>query len=135
MSVFLTQTEEGQYRQRITIDRHTLFADARVDHIDSDSAPNPHDLYDASLAACKAITLMMYAERANIPLEGIDVGIVRDSSEEASGTYRLQVELELKGALEESQRSRLEKVAEKCPLHKLMTSVTTVITSSCKLAE
>lgn len=134
MTIRLSKSELGKYRQLLQIDQHELGADARID-ADSDTAPNPHDLYDAALAACKAITLLMYAEKANIPLEDVDIDIVRDNTEERSGTYRLHVDLRLKGPLDESHRERLEKIAEKCPVHKLMTSVTTVVTSSCKLAD
>lgn len=77
----------------------------------------------------------MYAEKANIPLDHVDIEIARDNTEERSGTYQLHVDLRLNGKLDESHRNRLEKVAEKCPVHKLMTAVTTVVTTSCKLAE
>lgn len=134
MTIKLSKDDLGEFRQLIRADQHELFADARVDN-SSDTAPDPHDLYDASLAACKAITLLMYAERANIPLDHVDIEITRDNTEERSGTYQLHVDLRLNGNLDESHRNRLEKVAEKCPVHKLMTAVTTVVTTSCRLAE
>lgn len=129
MPISLSKDDVGKYRQRIRIDTHTLYADARIDS-DADSAPDPHDLYDSALAACKAITLMMYAEKAGIPLERIDVEIVRDNSQIRDGMYRLNAELSLKGALKSSDKTRLEKVAEKCPIHKLMTETTTQVVSS-----
>ncbi len=134
MSIKLSRSDLGKFRQLLQIDQHQLIVDARLD-AESDSGPNPHDLYDAALAACKAITLLMYAEKADIPLEDVQITIDRDSSEERSGKYHLQVGLVLKGKLDSSQTERLEKVAAKCPVHKLMTSVETIITTTCETTQ
>ena len=74
----------------------------------------------------------MYAEKADIPLEDVQITIDRDSSEERSGKYHLQVGLVLIGNLDSSQKDRLEKVAAKCSVHKLMTTVETIITTTCE---
>ncbi|QIB52332.1 OsmC family protein [Pseudomonas sp. OIL-1] len=131
MTIKLSRSDSGKFRQLLQIDQHELVADARFDP-ESDSGPNPHDLYDAALAACKAITLLMYAEQARIPLEDVHITIDRDSSEERSGKYHLHVGLVLIGQLDPTQKDRLEKVAAKCPVHKLMTTVETTITTTCE---
>jgi putative redox protein len=41
--------------------------------------------------------------------------------------YRLRVVLELTGALTDAQRAQLLAVAEKCPVHKLMTQAETQV--------
>ena len=133
MALKLSKSELGKFRQLIQIDQHELKADARFDS-ESDGGPNPHDLYDAALAACKAITLLVFAERSNIPLDNVSIAINRDSSEERSGKYHLQVDLVLEGNLDSSQRERLVNVAAKCPIHKLMTTGTTTITTSYEVA-
>lgn len=132
MAIKLSRSDIGKFSQLLHVDQHELIADARFDS-ESDTGPNPHDFYDAALAACKAITLIMYAERANIPLEDVQVTIDRDSSEERSGKYHLQVCLILNGKLDATQRERLERVADKCPIHKLMTATTTAITTRCEV--
>lgn len=131
MTIKIYRSDLGKLRQLLQIDQHELIADARLD-TETDSGPNPHDLYDAALAACKAITLLMYAEQARIPLDDVHITIDRDSSEERSGKYHLQVGLALIGKLDSTQKDRLEKVAAKCPVHKLMTAVTTTITTRCE---
>jgi putative redox protein len=73
------------------------------------------------------MTLLWYARRKEIPLEDIEVGVARDDSEERQGRYRLKVTLDLRGPLSEAQRQELLRVAEKCPVHRLMTQVTTEI--------
>src|SRR5690606_2080982 len=132
MTIKLSRSNLGSFRQLLQIDQHELIADARQDS-ETDSGPNPHDLYDAALAACKAITLLMYAEQAGIPLDDVHITIERDSSEERAGNYHLQVGLVLIGQLDSAQQDRLEKVAAKCPVHKLMTTVTTTITTRCEV--
>lgn len=94
---------------------------------DGQGAATPHDLYDASLAACKALTVMLYAQRKNMPVEDIEVRVDRDDSEERKGIYRLKTSLSVTGPLDEVQRAELLRVATKCPIHKLMTEVTTEI--------
>lgn len=108
--------------QRISIGPHTLHSDVSVELGGAGSAPEPHDLFDAALGACKALTLALYAKQRGLPLEGLDVKLNRDDSQERQGIYRLDVELTLHGALDDAQRQQLLRVADKCPIHKLMTS-------------
>lgn len=129
MALKLSKSDLGKFRQLLQIDQHELDADARFDS-ESDGGPNPHDLYDAALAACKAITLLVFAERSSIPLDNVSITIDRDSSEEHFGKYHLQVDLVLEGNLDSSQMERLLNVAARCPIHKLMTTGTTTITTS-----
>jgi hypothetical protein len=63
-----------------------------------------------------------------MPIEDIEVSVERDSTEERKGVYRLHATLALTGgALTEEQRQELLNVAGKCPVHRLMTQVTTEI--------
>ena len=94
-----------------------------------ESGPSPHDLYDAALSACKALTVVWYAKHKGIALENVEVSTERDASDERKGVYRLAVSLHLTGELTDAQREELLSVAAKCPIHKLMTAVTTEITT------
>lgn len=85
--------------------------------------PDPHDYFDTALGGCKALTVMWYARRKEIPLDHIDVEVVRDAGEERKGIYRLTAKLTLHGELSDAQIDELFSVAEKCPIHKLMTAV------------
>ena len=85
--------------------------------------PDPHDYFDTALGGCKALTVLWYAQRKEMPLESIDVDVVRDASEERKGVYRLTAKLTLHGELSDAQIDELHSVAEKCPVHKLMTAV------------
>lgn len=86
------------------------------------AGPDPHDYFDTSLGACKALTLTLYAQRKGIPLLSVDVDVQRDDADERKGVYRLKTVLTLNGDLTDEQRNELLDVAARCPIHKLMTS-------------
>ena len=130
MTIELRKSDSGTYRQTIRIHQHTVYADVATELGGDNTGPDPHDLYDAALAACKAITLMMYAKRKQLPLDYVDVIIERDNSKEAQGVYVLNVQLKLLGKLSDEQKQQLAAIAEKCPIHKLMTAVSTEINTS-----
>lgn len=114
-------TENG-LRHSITIGEHLLYSDVAAELGGNASAPEPHDLFDAALGACKALTLMVYARQKGIPLSGLDLQLKRDDSAERQGIYQLAVELQLHGELDAAQRQQLLRIADKCPIHKLMSS-------------
>jgi putative redox protein len=53
--------------------KHSLLSDEPVEFGGTDAGPTPYDLLLASLAACKAITMRMYASRKGWPLEGVEI--------------------------------------------------------------
>ena len=130
MTIRVVRDMKAPMRHEIQIGPHRIAADVSVEGGGEASGPSPHDLYDAALGACKALTVLWYAKRKGIPVEGIDVAVERDATEERAGVYRLGVVLTLTGSLTTAQREELLKVAIKCPIHKLMTEVTTEIATS-----
>jgi putative redox protein len=130
MTIRVVRDLKASMRHDIQIGPHLIATDASTMGGGDASAPEPHDLYDAALGACKALTVLGYAKRKGIPLENIDISIDRDATNERAGTYRLSVVLTLTGNLTGAQREDLLSVAARCPIHKLMTAVTTEITTS-----
>jgi len=114
-------------RHILRIRNHEIVVDASPSGGGTDAGPEPHDLYDAALAACKALTVLLYARRRGIPVEEIEVAVERDASQERQGLYRLDSTLRVGGALDDAQRAELLRVAGKCPVHRLMTEVKTEI--------
>jgi len=127
MTISVQRDRTGKMKHVVKVREHTVIADELPEVGGEDMGPTPHDLYDAAVGACKALTMLWYANRKGIPLDDIAVDVDRDSSEERQGTYRLRVRLTLGGALSEEQRQELLNVAGKCPVHKLMTQVKTEI--------
>jgi putative redox protein len=129
MAVELRRDRAAPMAQTLSIRSHALVVDASVPEGGTDAGPGPHDLYDAALGACKALTVLWYARRKGIPVDDVRTVIERDDSQERAGTYRLAATLQIGGALTDAQLQELQTVAHKCPVHKLMTQVTTEITT------
>ena len=127
MSITVTRDRSGPMRHRIRIREHELLADEPPANGGEDAGPTPHDLYDAALGACKALTMVWYAQRKGMALRDVEVTVERDGAQEQAGLYRLRTLVRLEGDLTDAERERLLQVAGKCPLHKLMTEVTTEI--------
>ena len=129
MTIELRLDRSRKLAQTVHIRGHALMTDASQAEGGDDAGLSPHDLYDAALGACKAITVMWYARKKGIPVDDIQTLIERDDSGERSGVYRLSARLKIHGELSDAQLQELQAVAEKCPVHKLMTRVTTEITT------
>lgn len=130
MAIELKRELGAAMAQALTIRQHGLLADVSVAEGGEDAGPSPHDFYDAALASCKALTVMWYARKKGIPVDDIKTAVERDDSEERTGVYRLATKLQISGGLTDAQLHELASVAQKCPVHKLMTTVTTEITTS-----
>lgn len=93
--------------------------------------PDPHDLYDAALGACKVLTIQWYAQRKGIAIGPVNVRIERDNSRERArdgqAEYRLTAHVEMDPALDAATRAELLAVAARCPVHRLMADVKTII--------
>ena len=129
MTITAIRDQSLPMRHIVHVRNHIIPSDGSLEEGGNDAGPSPHDLYDAALAACKALTVVWYAKRKGYPLEQVESSTERDASDERKGTYRLAVTLHLGGALSEEQRQDLLAAAEKCPVHKLMSSVSTEITT------
>jgi putative redox protein len=127
MTITITRDRAHKMKHTATVRQHAIALDEPVANGGEDLGVGPHDLYDSALGACKALTVLWYAQRKQIPVEDIRVSVERDDSDERQGVYRLRATLSLTGALTDAQRQELLAVAAKCPVHKLMTQVTTEV--------
>jgi len=129
MSIVVKRDPSGKMKHTVSVGRQSFDNDEPEANGGEDLGPTPHELYDSALGSCKALTVLWYANREPIPVEDIEVTVERDDSHERQGTYRLAVTLALGGPLSDAQRQELLNVAAKCPVHRLMTQVTTEITT------
>ena len=127
MTIRVVRDQTARMRHHVHIGEHVLAVDETPEMGGEATGPSAHDLYDAALGACKALTVLWYANRKHIAVEGIEVVVTRDSTGERAGVYRLSTELTLTGDLTDANREDLLRVAKKCPVHKLMTEVKTEI--------
>ena len=112
----------GEYPNTVRVRGHSFTSDVAAATGGQDSAPGPHDLFDAALATCKAMTALWYARRHAIPLERVESHVESDDSQERAGVYRMRVRVELFGPLSDEQRAQIHRAIAACPIHKLMTT-------------
>jgi len=72
-----------------------------------------------SLASCTAITVRMYADRKQWPLEKIRVEVTSERMDKITIFIR---HVYFEGALDDEQRNRLLQIANACPVHKALTN-------------
>jgi putative redox protein len=112
----------NEFPQVLRVRAHTFRSDVGADAGSTDSAPGPHDYFDAALAGCKTLTATWYAKKNGIPLERVEAHVERDNTRERKGTYVLKVRLAFHGPLSDDQRTKLYEAVANCPIHKLMTT-------------
>jgi len=134
MTITVTRDRTGKMRHVAQVRAHRISVEEPAPAGSEDSGPTPHDLYDAALASCKALTVLWYANRRGIPVEDIAETVERDDADERKGTYRLRTSLSLSGPLTPAQREELLAVVGKCPVHKLRAQATTEIVTELSAA-
>ena len=95
----------------------------------TDEGMTPGALLLASLGSCTAITIRMYADRKEIPLTHIKIELSICPEDEMDKSTTITRKIELTGNLNDQQRQRLLQIADKCPIHKLLTNPIKIETS------
>jgi uncharacterized OsmC-like protein/fermentation-respiration switch protein FrsA (DUF1100 family) len=130
-AVVVRETGGGRFQQEVSVGRHRFLADEPLAVGGLDSGPGPYDLVLAGLGACTAMTLRLYAERKALPLESVIVRLGHskihaedcDHCETKEGMVdRIDRAITLRGNLDADQRGRLMEIADKCPVHRTLTS-------------
>lgn len=121
----------GRYAQRVRAGRHALVADEPVDAGGGDTGPGPYDYLLTALGACTSMTLRMYAEQKQWPLTRVHVRLghrkihakdCRDCATREGKVDEIMREILVEGPLTEAQRAKLLEIANRCPVHRTLTS-------------
>lgn len=122
----------------IVAGEHILLADEPESNGGEDTGPNPYDLLLSAVAACKIITVQMYARRKKWPVEGITLRashsrVAAEACEDCTSPPGTKVdviecEIHFTGDLDEAQIGRLTEIADRCPIHRTLTSETKIRT-------
>ena len=88
MTVRVVRDQQAAMRHVIHVGPNSFPTDLGAAQGGEGSGPTPHDLYDAALGACTALTVLLHAKHKQIPVTGIEVCVDRDASQEREGVYR-----------------------------------------------
>ncbi len=111
---------------------HHIFGDEPASKGGANLGPSPYDLLTAALGACSAITVRWYALQKAWPLEHVHVEVEHSKvllagSNEVIDQFVKTVTI-IGPDLTPEQHAKLRNVAEKCPVHKTLTSPSRVET-------
>ena len=136
-NVVVRETRDSKFQQGISIGPHRLIADEPAAAGGEDTGPGPYDFLLAGLGACTSMTMRLYADRKSLPLERTTVTLrhskihAQDCAEcETKAGMLDQIErvIAMEGALDAEQRKKLMEIADKCPVHRTLTSEIRIVT-------
>jgi putative redox protein len=119
------------FAQTIQAGRHQISADEPIDAGGTDTGLSPYDLVLAALGSCTSMTISLFARRKGWPLQEVVVSLWHSKIHAADCAEcetregridRIEREIQLIGALTSEQRSKLLEIADKCPVHRTLTS-------------
>jgi uncharacterized OsmC-like protein/fermentation-respiration switch protein FrsA (DUF1100 family) len=137
--VVVRETRDSKLQQTVSVGPHRLLADEPIAAGGEDTGPGPYDFLLAGLGACTSMTMRLYAERKSLPLERVTVTLnhskihAEDCAEcETKQGMLDQIDrvIAMEGALDAEQRKKLMEIADKCPVHRTLTSEIRIVTSA-----
>ncbi len=137
--VVVQETGNGKFQNTVAIGPHHLLADEPRSAGGDDSGPGPYDFLLTALGACKNMTMRLYADRKSFPLTRATVTLnhskiyAKDCAEcetKEGMLDQIEVAIGLDGPLDADQRKRILEIADKCPVHRTLTSEIRIVTRS-----
>ena len=138
-NVVVRETRNSKFQQTVSIGPHRLLADEPVAAGGEDTGPGPYDYLLAGLGACTSMTMRLYADRKALPLERVTVTLkhsrihAEDCAEcetKAGMLDQIDRSIAMDGALDAEQRRKLMEIADKCPVHRTLTSEIRILTTA-----
>lgn len=118
----VTELDRSKYLTKVYAGGHFIYADEPTELGGTDEGVTPPALLLASLGSCTAITLRMYADRKNMPLEKIRIHLSLTEPQGAVLITAISLKIEFEGDLSTDELNRLLQIADKCPVHKMLTN-------------
>jgi putative redox protein len=117
MDMSLTATArstDDTLRAEVLVDGRFALATDEPEHLGgTDTAPAPHELFPAAVAACVLTTMRMYARTKGWEMGDASVDVEYDHT---STPRRFEIAVHLPADLSDEQVRRLTRVAETCPI-------------------
>jgi putative redox protein len=117
-------------KAQVAADGQRWLVDEPVEAGGTGLGPSPHGLLAAGLAACTTLTLRLYADRKAWPLEHINVAVSHEKEADQSPPDLFRRSIRLQGPLDSEQTARLKEIADRCPVHKTLTTGSRIVTEA-----
>ncbi|MDZ7848368.1 MAG: bifunctional alpha/beta hydrolase/OsmC family protein [Owenweeksia sp.] len=126
----MVRLNDGPFLSEILAGSHHMLADEPAADGGSNLGPTPYEYVASGLGACTAMTIKLYTDRKEWPLEEVKVHLNYDSNyredcenceDEDLRLGKFERIIELKGDLDDKQQKRILQIANKCPVHKTLT--------------
>src|SRR5476651_1542879 len=136
-NVVVRETRKSKFQQTVSIGPHRLLADEPITAGGEDTGPGPYDFVLAGLGACTSMTVRLYADRKSLPLERVTVTLKHskihaedcaDCETRAGMLDQIDRSIAMEGALDAEARKKLMEIADKCPVHRTLTSEIHIVT-------
>ncbi|TXJ30026.1 MAG: OsmC family protein [Afipia sp.] len=137
--VVVQESRATRLQQTISAGKHRMIADEPESVGGHDTGPAPYDFLLASLGACTSMTMRLYAERKSIPLDRITVALkhgriyakdCEDCETKEGMISKIDRVITMDGNLDAEQRKKLMEIADKCPVHRTLTSEIKIVTTA-----
>jgi len=128
----IVEGDASGFAQRITAGVHRFTADESLASGGTDTGPDPFQLLLAALGSCTSMTVALYARRKQWPLERVRVELAHSKID--GHLDRIERAIDFDGPLSTDQRRRLLEIAEKCPVHRTLTSDIHIVTRLVELS-
>ena len=135
--VVVQETRNSKFQQLVSAGPHRLLADEPLAVGGDDTGPGPYDFLIAGLGACTSMTMRLYADRKSLPLDRVTVTLAHskihasdcaDCETKQGLLDQIERVIRIDGALDAEQRKKLMEIADKCPVHRTLTSEIRIMT-------
>lgn len=129
---------DQNYKTVMTAGPHELIADEPEDVGGKDEGPDPYDYLLMALGSCSVITMKMYANRKEWPIEDIYIEMrhnkthaedCEDCDDPKARIDKIEKDIIVEGDLSEEQLERLLEISKKCPVHKTLLSDVEIVST------
>ena len=140
----VAETTQGPFLNHVVVGAHRMLADEPESIGGFDAGPSPYDFLGAALGACTSMTLRMYADRKQLPLDHVRVEVSHekvhadDCVECAESEFlaartgmidRFSRVISVEGdELTDEHRTKLLVIADKCPVHRTLEAASSIVT-------
>ncbi len=100
----------------------TVHTDQPRDEGGDGTAPQPYDLFVASLATCAGVYILYFCDKRKIAVDGLRIAVQADKNDKTHLFETIQLRVQLPRGFPEKYRSAVIRAAEKCSVKRSLPS-------------